>query len=92
MAVAIVHDAQYGVAFVAGGTGDVPKRFLAPQPDTQYLARPHALEPEFCPNESHRADFTGNVDVMVRLYGWRLYGHVPNYTPNALRCRVFGHA
>ena len=85
-------DPQNSVALVPGGARDIPERFLAAQPDPQNLARFHAFELELGPHERHRADFPGNIDVMVRLYSVWLYGHVPNYTANADRCRVFRHA
>ncbi len=92
MGVAVRLDPQNEVTLVPGGSRDIPERFLAAQPDPQNLARKHAFELEFRSHERHRADLAGNIDVMVRLYGFWLYGHVPNYTANADRCRVFQHA
>ena len=92
MGIAVCLDPQNGVALVPGGARDIPERFLAAQPDPQNLARIHAFELEFRSHECHRADLAGNIDVMVGLYSVWLYGHVPNYTANADRCRVFRHA
>jgi hypothetical protein len=92
MGVAEVLDPQNGVALVASGSGNIPEWLVASQPDAQNLARMHPFEPEFGAHEGHRTDFAGNVDVMVGLYRAWVYGHVPNYTPNADRCRVLCHA
>jgi hypothetical protein len=92
MSVADLLYPQNSVSLVPGGTRDISERLFSPEPDPQNLARKHALELEFGPHESHRANLGGNVDVMVGLYGSWVYGHVPNYTPNAGRCRVLRHA
>jgi hypothetical protein len=90
MGVAIVLDPQNGVAFVAGRPG--LSAAASPLSLTLRTSPGACVQLELGPHERHRADFPGNIDVMVRLYRVWLYGHVPNYTANADRCRVFRHA
>lgn len=92
MGVADGLDPQDRVALLPRCPRDIPERFVAVQSHAQNLARTHALKPEFGSHECHRADLAGNVDVMVRLYSYWLYGHVPNYTANGCRCKLFQHA
>ena len=65
MGLAVVFDPQDGVAFLACGARHVAQGLLADEPNTQDLARLHALELELGAHEGHGTNFAGDIDGMV---------------------------
>ena len=65
MDIAVGHDAQNGVAFVARGARHVAQGLVAFEAHRKNFTRLHALEPELGANEGHGTDFAGNVDRLV---------------------------
>ena len=71
MDIAVGHDAQNGVAFVARGARHVAQGLVAFEAHRKNFTRLHALEPELGANEGHGTDFAGNVDRLVGAFAMR---------------------